>query len=315
MPAGAKPWFEIPVFNWHAGHLSAIYQRQYIDSAQRFEAAPRLSAPHRQALDLLDALTNDPAPHFTMALQPGDMLFVHNHHLLHDRTAFEDWPEPERRRYLLRLWLAPADARPLPRGVCAALRQRDRGPARRRAGGLTSRIHVGAWRTRRCPLRLAPDHRLQVGRKPDTQRGQVVQHRAIHGLIVDRVVAMDDSIAHADGQATGRQLRQKRVVLLGQSRAQASPRISSCRSTPDLSSKFASYSTWFAEPMKATAASIAAIASNNSLGRRSAMDRLPRALDFRGEVGVADVARVDQIDFGAQQGLQGFGQVNQALCP
>lgn len=114
VPAGAKPWFEIPVFNWHAGHLSAIYQRQYIDSAQRFEAAPRLSPAHREALDLLDALTNDPALHFTMALQPGDMQFVHNHHLLHDRTAFGDWPEPERRRYLLRLWLAPAQARPLP---------------------------------------------------------------------------------------------------------------------------------------------------------------------------------------------------------
>jgi len=25
-----------------------------------------------------------------------------------------DWPEPERKRHLLRLWLAPAKARPLP---------------------------------------------------------------------------------------------------------------------------------------------------------------------------------------------------------
>jgi hypothetical protein len=33
---------------------------------------------------------------------------------LHDRTAFEDWPEPERKRYLLRLWLAPEKARRLP---------------------------------------------------------------------------------------------------------------------------------------------------------------------------------------------------------
>ena len=31
-----------------------------------------------------------------------------------DRTAFEDWREPERRRHLLRLWLAPEKARPLP---------------------------------------------------------------------------------------------------------------------------------------------------------------------------------------------------------
>jgi hypothetical protein len=114
VPAGAKPYFLIPVFNWFAERLSTIYQRQYIDSAQRFADAPRLSALQIEALESLDALTNDPAMHFTMALEVGDMQFVHNHVLLHDRTAFEDWPEPSRRRHLLRLWLAPPAARPLP---------------------------------------------------------------------------------------------------------------------------------------------------------------------------------------------------------
>jgi hypothetical protein len=114
VPPGEKPYFEIPVFNWHAGALSAIYQRQYIDSAQRFPDARRLAAEDVEALDLLDALTNDPALHLTMALARGDMQFVHNHTLLHDRTAFEDYPEPARRRHLLRLWLAPPGARPLP---------------------------------------------------------------------------------------------------------------------------------------------------------------------------------------------------------
>ncbi|HTP72367.1 MAG TPA: TauD/TfdA family dioxygenase [Burkholderiaceae bacterium] len=114
VPPGAKPYFEIPVFNWFAGRLSAIYQRQYIDSAQRFADAPRLTARQVAALDLLDALADDPALHFTMEFQSGDMQFLHNHTLLHDRTAYEDWPEPGRKRHLLRLWLAPAAARPLP---------------------------------------------------------------------------------------------------------------------------------------------------------------------------------------------------------
>jgi hypothetical protein len=114
VPAGGQPFFEIPVFNWHAGHLSAIYQRQYIDSAQRFDSARRLSPRMAEALDLFDALGNDPQLNFMMALEPGDLQFVHNHSLLHDRTAFEDWPEPARRRHLLRLWLAPETARPLP---------------------------------------------------------------------------------------------------------------------------------------------------------------------------------------------------------
>lgn len=120
VPAGAKPFFQIPVFNWHvsegrAGTLSVIYQRQYIDSAQRFPEAPRLSPHQIEALNLFDALTDDPALNFTMDLCPGDMQFIHNHALLHDRTAFVDWPELPRRRHLLRLWLAPPEhARELP---------------------------------------------------------------------------------------------------------------------------------------------------------------------------------------------------------
>jgi hypothetical protein len=114
VPAGMKPWFEIPVFSWHEGHLTALYQRQYIDSAQRFAEAPRLTADHVAALDLFDSLANDPALHLHMEFRPGDVQFVHNHTLLHDRTSFEDWEEPGRRRHLLRLWLACPGARPLP---------------------------------------------------------------------------------------------------------------------------------------------------------------------------------------------------------
>jgi hypothetical protein len=114
VPAGQKPYFEIPVFTWHEGYLTAIYQRQYIESAQRFADAPRLTAAHREALDLFDALADDPALNMTMEFRPGDVQFVHNHTILHDRTAFVDWPEPARRRHLLRLWLAASDARPLP---------------------------------------------------------------------------------------------------------------------------------------------------------------------------------------------------------
>lgn len=114
VPEGMKPWFEIPVFNWHEGYLTALYQRQYVDSAQRFAEAPRLDPKHIEVLDLLDQLTNDPSLNFSMRLEPGDMQFVHNHTLLHDRTAFEDHADPAERRYLLRLWLAVPGARPLP---------------------------------------------------------------------------------------------------------------------------------------------------------------------------------------------------------
>jgi Taurine catabolism dioxygenase TauD, TfdA family len=111
---GQLPYFRIPVFNWYAGLLSVMYQRQYIESARRFAEVPPLTPRQIAALDLFDLLANDPALNLQMAFQPGDIQLVHNHTLLHDRTAFEDWPEPERRRHLLRLWLAPTNARPLP---------------------------------------------------------------------------------------------------------------------------------------------------------------------------------------------------------
>jgi hypothetical protein len=111
---GEKPYFKIPVFNWHAGLLSTIYQRQYIESARRFSDVQPLTSAQLAALNLLDELANDPQLHLMMELRRGDMQFVHNHTVLHDRTAFEDWPEPERKRHLLRLWLAPPSARPLP---------------------------------------------------------------------------------------------------------------------------------------------------------------------------------------------------------
>jgi hypothetical protein len=114
VPDGQKPYFEIPVLNWHAGFLTGIYQRQYIDSAQRFADAPKLTSAMIEALDLFDALANDPRLHFGMQLEPGDMQFVYNHALMHDRTAFRDWPEAHRKRHLLRLWLSVPGDRPLP---------------------------------------------------------------------------------------------------------------------------------------------------------------------------------------------------------
>jgi Taurine catabolism dioxygenase TauD, TfdA family len=114
VPEGQKPYFEIPLFSWHKGFLTAIYQRQYIDSAQRFPDAPRLTPERVEALDMFDALTNDPKLNMFMEFKPGDVQFVHNHTLLHDRTSFVDWAEPERKRHLLRLWLAADQARPLP---------------------------------------------------------------------------------------------------------------------------------------------------------------------------------------------------------
>jgi len=120
IPPGMLPWFEVPVFSWHEGFLTAIYSGQYIRSAQaNFPDCRRLTAAEHAALDMLDALANGPALNLEIEFRPGDMQFLHNHQILHSRTDFENWPEPERHRHLLRLWLAPQGGRPLPPAFAA----------------------------------------------------------------------------------------------------------------------------------------------------------------------------------------------------
>jgi hypothetical protein len=54
-----------------------------------------------------------------MPFEPGDIQFLHNHVIVHSRTEYEDDPAPERKRHLLRLWLATPDGRPLPEEFAA----------------------------------------------------------------------------------------------------------------------------------------------------------------------------------------------------
>jgi hypothetical protein len=117
VPAGAKPFFDVPVYSWYEDELTVFYQRQYFDSAQRFPDARRLDAQEVAALDAFDATANDERLHLRMRLYPGDVQLVHNHTLLHDRTAFRDGPRGK--RHLLRLWLACPGARPLPPAFAA----------------------------------------------------------------------------------------------------------------------------------------------------------------------------------------------------
>jgi hypothetical protein len=114
VPEGKGPFYEAPVFNPLGGKLSVLYSRLHIGSAQRFPAARRLTQEDIEALDMLGELAADPELRLDMHFTPGDIQILHNHTILHARSAYEDWPEVERKRHLLRLWLCPPDARPLP---------------------------------------------------------------------------------------------------------------------------------------------------------------------------------------------------------
>lgn len=103
---GQRSWYEIPVFTRHHGRLFVRYIRPYIEASQRHPEAPRISEQQRAAMDAYDAHVNDSDLWVEMALEPGDIQFVNNYHVLHGRRRYVDDPDTGRVRWLKRLWLA-----------------------------------------------------------------------------------------------------------------------------------------------------------------------------------------------------------------
>lgn len=114
VPEGWKPFYRLPVFSRYQGHLIVCFVRRFVESAQRFPELPRLSKAQWDALDMLRDLAADPAFSLDITFDPGDIQFVNNLTTMHSRTGYEDFPEPDRKRHLLRLWLAVPGGWPLP---------------------------------------------------------------------------------------------------------------------------------------------------------------------------------------------------------
>jgi len=115
IPKGKQATYQMPVFHNYEGQLTTIYARDFIEAAQQRHAdLPRLTELQLEAMDMLDSLARSEAIRLDMAFEPGDIQLLHNHQILHARTTYEDYAEPELRRHLLRLWLSQPDGRPLP---------------------------------------------------------------------------------------------------------------------------------------------------------------------------------------------------------
>lgn len=99
------PTFELPICRFHEGHLGFFYIPWYIRKAQRHAHVPRLRPEQHELLDLIDEIAADPAFHLRMRLEPGEINYLKNNAVLHARTEFEDFPEPQRKRHMVRLWL------------------------------------------------------------------------------------------------------------------------------------------------------------------------------------------------------------------
>lgn len=109
------PFYACPIIGNEAGHFTMRVNRKNIVAAERdFPEVPRVTPQQWEALDLLEQLMADPRFCYSMQLEQGDLQLVNNYVIVHSRTPFEDFDEPDRKRHLLRLWLAVPDSQPLP---------------------------------------------------------------------------------------------------------------------------------------------------------------------------------------------------------
>ncbi len=106
IPEGKHAIFEMAIFHRHDGRLLSMHDRTFIDAAQERDEVAPLTDLQVEALDMFDEIAARDDFYIDLTWQPGDMGFVHNHQCVHARTDYEDYPELERRRHLVRLWLS-----------------------------------------------------------------------------------------------------------------------------------------------------------------------------------------------------------------
>jgi hypothetical protein len=103
----------VPIYSYHDGKLSCRYNQKAILTAEQLEGVEPLTDLEKAAINYVAEVANDPEVRAEVQLEAGDIVFLNNHYVLHNRTGFEDYEDPDQRRLLLRLWLNLDQAREL----------------------------------------------------------------------------------------------------------------------------------------------------------------------------------------------------------
>jgi alpha-ketoglutarate-dependent taurine dioxygenase len=102
---GQPDTFSAPVFTvGEDEELMARFSVHQINSGYAMKGEP-VDNQGAAALAATLEIFEDPEVSIDFEFQPGEIQFVDNRILGHSRTEFEDWPELDRRRHLVRLWL------------------------------------------------------------------------------------------------------------------------------------------------------------------------------------------------------------------
>jgi hypothetical protein len=107
--------YNIPVFSEREGRISVFMVRAIINSAYR-ELKRTFTSEEIDAIDTFRTTAHE--LQFETRLDPGEATFLNNYTIMHARSEFEDWGDPEKNRLMLRLWLdAERNARPVVQNI------------------------------------------------------------------------------------------------------------------------------------------------------------------------------------------------------
>ena len=93
-----------PLFEWQGERLVARLSRFQVVNGHKLAGVP-LDPEGAAALEAFEHVLNVPGLAARFRFEPGQLQLIDNRWLGHKRTAFRDWPEPDRKRLLVRLWL------------------------------------------------------------------------------------------------------------------------------------------------------------------------------------------------------------------
>jgi len=105
--------YRTPVFSNRGGQVSCRYQRAGIAAGHRARGVP-LEERDLSALNLFDEIAAAPENRLAFFLERGDMIVINNYAVMHARTRFTNFPEPEKQRRLVRLWFDAEGFRDVP---------------------------------------------------------------------------------------------------------------------------------------------------------------------------------------------------------
>jgi len=104
----ANNWY--PIFAAENGGLRIRFNARVIRRGYQ-KTGQVLDGDGAAAVDVMDNFLTDPAHRHDFWMEPGQIQILNNRSIVHGRTPYVDYAEPERRRHLVRLWLRAGDRR------------------------------------------------------------------------------------------------------------------------------------------------------------------------------------------------------------